>query len=219
MRPARALPLLALALGSLLAGCGAEPLALPEEPVDRAATCGVVAAATARSAVRDVKAPLPMEAQGRILHFALLAASDGGEFQPGVANRVSERMSAIQAKVVEGKWKDLAPACEAAYPATIQASPKLPEGRLDAQLACEGLGDFVATAMEGHETDYGNEIAAIRRMRREVNDALAPGLRSRAGNDLDAQKKERRRALAAAARLGSPVAVLERCAERFKPAA
>jgi hypothetical protein len=53
-------------------------------------------------------------------------------------------------------------------------------------------------------------------MRSELNDALGPGLRGRAGADLEAQAKERKRALAAAAKLGSPMAVLDACAERFK---
>ena len=53
-------------------------------------------------------------------------------------------------------------------------------------------------------------------MRTELNDALAPGLRARAGASREAQSRERDRGLAAAAALGSPIPVLDKCLERFK---
>ncbi|MEA3065303.1 MAG: hypothetical protein QOJ27_1755 [Sphingomonadales bacterium] len=199
----------------LLAGCGAKSLDLPADPVDRAATCGVVAAATARTSVPDVKAPLPLAAQGKIFHYALLAASEGGEFKADTANRVNKRMGELQEGITSGKWRDLAPACAAAFPAAEKTEVSLPEGRLDAQLACEELAEFTSLALEGSEVHYGNELAAYRRMRSSLNDALAPGLRARAGAKLEAQGRERKRALAAAAQLGSPMAVLDKCVERF----
>jgi hypothetical protein len=199
----------------LLAGCGAKSLDLPSDPVDRAATCGVVAAATARTSVPDVKAPLPLAAQGKIFHYALLAASEGGEFKADTANRVNKRMGELQEGITSGKWRDLAPACAAAFPAAEKTEVALPEGRLDAQLACEELAEFTSLALEGSEVHYGNELAAYRRMRSSLNDALAPGLRARAGAKLEAQGRERKRALAAAAQLGSPMAVLDKCVERF----
>jgi hypothetical protein len=208
--------LVPLAAALLLPGCGARSLALPADPVDRAATCGVVAAATARTSVTDVKAPLPLAAQGKIFHHALLAASDGGEFKAETANRVNKRMGELQEGITGGKWRDLAPACDAAFPAAGKTDVTLPEGRLDAQLACEELAEFATVALEGEEIHYGNELAAYRRMRTALNDALAAGLRARAGGGLEAQGRERNRGLAAAAQLGSPVAVLDRCMERFK---
>ncbi|HYE29460.1 MAG TPA: hypothetical protein VEA61_14670 [Allosphingosinicella sp.] len=200
----------------VLAGCGPKPLALPTDPVDRAATCGVVAAANARTAVADVQAPLPLAAQGKIFHYALLAASTGEAFEAETANRVNKRMRELQESITGGKWKDLTPACDAAFPAAIKTEVTLPAGRLDAQLACEELAEFTSVALEGEEIHYGNELASYRRMRSELNDALAPGLRARAGGSLEAQQKERHRALAAAAQLGSPIAVLDTCVERFK---
>lgn len=200
----------------LLTGCGPKSLALPADPVDRAATCGVVAAATARTAVTDLKAPLPLPAQGKIFHYALLAASSGEAFDADTANRVNKRMRELQESITGGKWKELAPACDAAFPLAGKTEVALPEGRLDAQLACEELAEFASVALEGEEIHYGNELAAYRRMRSELNDALGPGLRGRAGAGLEAQARERKRALAAAAKLGSPIAVLDTCAERFK---
>ena len=108
------------------------------------------------------------------------------------------------------------PVCDSAFPLAARTQAELPSGRLDAQLACEELAEFTSVALEGAEKDFGNELAAYRRMRTELNDALASGLRARAGASLDAQRRERRRALAAAAKIGSPIPVLDSCRERFK---
>jgi hypothetical protein len=166
--------------------------------------------------VPDVQAPLPLAAQGKIFHYALLAASTGEAFEADTANRVNKRMRELQEGITGGKWQELAPVCDSAFPAAGKTEVSLPEGRLDAQLACEELAEFATLALEGEERNYGNELAAYRRMRSELNDSLGPGLRARAGAGLEAQGRERKRALAAAAKLGSPIAVLDTCAERFK---
>jgi hypothetical protein len=204
------------AAAALLASCGAKPLELPTDPVDRAATCAVVAAAAARTAVTDVKAPLPLAAQGKIFHYALLTASEGGEFEAETANRVNKRMRELEAGITGGKWRDLVPACDSAFPATARTAVELPSGRFEAQIACEELAEFASIALEGSERDFGNELAGYRRMRTELNDAIGPGLRAKAGPGTEAQARERKRALAAAAGLGSPIPVLDACRERFK---
>src|SRR3546814_11677302 len=75
----------------LFSACGPKALTLPEQPVDRAATCGVVAATEARAATPDIKQPLPFTAQGRILHYALLAGAEGEEFSAETATAVNQR--------------------------------------------------------------------------------------------------------------------------------
>ena len=212
LKPCSLPPLLAL----LLAACGAKPLELPADPADRAATCSVVAAATARTAVTDVKAPLPLAAQGKIFHYALLTASEGGAFKAETANRINKRMRELEAGITGGKWRDLAPACDSAFPVAGKTDVTLPSDRFEAQLACEELAEFTGVALEGSEAQFGNELADYRRMRTELNDALAPGLRARAGASREAQSRERDRGLAAAAALGSPIPVLDKCLERFK---
>jgi hypothetical protein len=199
-----------------LSACGARPLDLPADPVDRAATCAVVAAAAARTAETDVKAPLPLAAQGRIFHYALLTASKDGTFEAETANRINKRLREVEAGVTGGKWRDLLPVCDSAFPVTGKTDVQLPAGRFEAQIACEELAEFTSVALEGSETNFGNELAGYRRMRSELNDALAPALRAKAGSGLDAQRRERNRALAAAAALGSPIPVLDKCVERFK---
>ena len=201
---------------ALFACGGPKALELPADPIDRAATCAVVAAAAARTAVTDVQAPLPLAAQGKIFHHALLAASQGGEFKAEAANRVNTRMRELEAGITDGKWKDLVPACDSAFPAAAKTDVALPDGRFEAQIACEELAEFAGVALEGAERDFGNELAGYRRMRTELNDAIGPGLRERAGPDTEAQSRERKRALASAAALGSPIAVLDKCRARFE---
>src|SRR5262245_39389542 len=81
---------LILALALLLPGCGPKALSLPEDPIDRAASCGVVAAVQARAATADVKASLPFDSQGHILHYALLAASEGGSYEAERAVKIND---------------------------------------------------------------------------------------------------------------------------------
>ena len=216
MKPSSLLLPVVVPLLAAVAGCGSKPLELPADPIDRAATCGVVAAAAARTAVTDVQAPLPLAAQGKIFHYALLSASTGGAFEGETANRVNKRMRELESGITGGKWSDLVPVCDSAFPVTQKTEVKLPQGRFEAQIACEELAEFTSIALEGSERHFGNELAAYRRMRTELNDALAPGLRARAGPGAEAQSRERDRGLAAAAALGSPIPVLDKCRERFK---
>lgn len=203
------------ALGALLiTGCGPKPLALPTDSVDRAATCGVVAAAEARTATRMEDA-LPFAAQEHIVHYALLAGSTGESFVPETANAVSRRMSELQEGITQGKWQDLKPACDSAYPEAGRTEIALPAGRFDSQLTCYALDDFILTATEKQESEYGNELAPYREMRRKLNLAIGPGIKSRVGSNLEAQKAERNKALAAAAKLGAPSAVMRQCLERY----
>ena len=208
-----------IAGAALLSACGPKAVVLPEQPVDRAATCGVAAASEARLATTDLQAPLPLETHGRIVHYALLAASEGGEFSAETANNVSKRMAKLFEPVTAGDWQALPEACRAAYPVAGKTDVALPEDKFAAQLQCSELAEFLLTALKGQGGAYGNEIARWRGMRTRLNDAIAPGLNAAAGREWADQQKARRRALAEAARLGSPTAVMAACAGRFPPPA
>jgi hypothetical protein len=207
--------LFAAAAALLAVSCGPKALTLPDDPVDRAATCGVVAAAEARLAVTQIQAPLPLEAQGRIAHYALLGASTGEEFAPATANAISRRTTELGEKVTAGGWQDLVPACAAAFPAAARADVALPADEFEAQLGCYEMAGFLSTVLAGQRTDERNERATYVGLHRLLGDRVAPGLRERAGAEAAAQRREQRRALAAAARLGSPVAVMRQCIRRF----
>jgi acetyl esterase/lipase len=200
---------------ALLASCGPKALTLPNDPVDRAATCGVVAAAEARLAVTDIQAPLPLEAQGRIAHYALLGASAGGEFSPAIANAISRRTTELGEQVTTGGWQDLVPACAAAFPAAGKSDVALPPDEFDAQFGCYEMAGFLTTVLAGQRTNERHERATYVGLHRLLGDRVAPGLRARAGADRAAQRREQHRALAAAAQLGSPVALMRQCVRRF----
>ena len=198
----------------LLASCGPKALTLPEQPVDRAATCGVIAANSARLASQDVQAVLPFDAMGRIIHYPLLAGSTGGSFSSDVAVEVQSRMTELQDRISEGKWQELVPACRAAFPATAVEQVKLPTDVFEAQLGCVELGDFLSSALE-KQPEYGNELAEYRALGRKLEARLTAGLRSRVGPDLPARIEERHKALATIAETGPPVTVLRECLARF----
>lgn len=197
----------------LLASCGPKTLVLPEDPVGRAATCGAVAAASGRLAT-DVDAPLSLEAIGRVLHYPMLAGSAGGSFSSDTATRVQDRMAEIQDSVGEGKWQELIPACQAAFPAAAVKDVTLPADRFQAQLGCDELGDFLRAALK-QQDEYVNELGEYRQLSNKLDPLLSGGIRRRAGSDTSAQQDERRKALATMAVAGPPVLVMRQCLARF----
>lgn len=210
-----ALSRLAICSSLLLASCGPQALTLPDQPTDRAATCGIVAAAGARLAVTDVSAPLPLADHGRIVHYALLAATESGEYDTESAGAVSRRMQSLQAQVTAGEWQPLAAACKTAYPAAEKQDVALPEDKFEAQIQCNELARFMTEALSGQASSYRNEIADYRHLHERLNDRIAPALNAKAGPEISDQRKLRHRALADASRLGAPIATLSRCLERF----
>jgi len=205
--------MVAMAAALLATACGPRSLTLPDEPLDRAATCGAVTAAAERGAA-GVGAPLSLEALGRVLHYPLLAGSEGEAYASDRAAAVQERMTELQDSVAEGKWQDLIPACQAAFPATAIETISLPDDRFQAQLECDELSDFLRSTVD-QQQEYENELAEYRRLSNELEPALVTGLRSRAGSDSGRQQEERRKALAEIAKAGPPVAVLRQCVARF----
>ena len=200
---------------AMIASCGTRPLSLPESPIDRAATCGVVAAAEARASVPDVRAPLPFDAQGKILHHVLLGASQAGEFSPERAVEVNQRMNALQEPVIGGRWKDLVPECRSAFPATATVAPILPRSAFDARLGCDALAEFLGKAL-AKQRGYGDELLEYRKLTRRLDaSTMVSTLQSRTGDDLQAQQEERHKALAAMAHVGPPMATMRECLRRF----
>lgn len=197
-----------------LASCGPKSLDLPQEPIERAATCGVIAANSARAATADIKADIPFEGIGRVLHYTLLGGSSGGSFDPKAATAVQEKMSELQNRIADAKWQEVIPACQAAYPAAYATKVTLPVDRFEAQLGCYELHDYLRSALE-EKGDYAGDLADFRELGTKLDASIGPGLKARAGADLEAQKTERHKALAAIALAGSPVPVLRECKAKF----
>ncbi|WP_420136534.1 hypothetical protein [Sphingomonas sp.] len=191
----------------LLAGCGEKTPVLPTEPLDRAAACGVLEAGSAREAL-GMKGELPAEAQARVLHYAMLYASEGGSFDRTKFNAVSKRMPTLSDSLLKGKWQTLRPACASAYPPAQIATPTLPPKPLDAMLQCYTMADFLRTASTGTEDRYGLLTS-------KLDSKMTPALRAAGIANGDALTARKNSALAAAAQLGQPVAVIKACEAKF----
>lgn len=208
----RAWPLILLAL----AGCGPRAVELPADPIQRAATCGVVAAANARRASGDVEATLTIEQQGSILHHALLAGAEGERFDQSRAAAVVDAMPGLGDTVTGAKWEPLIGQCAAAFPATAaKGEIALPADALRAQAGCEELGGFVVNALRASEADFPDRIRAYDAMRRSLDGRVAATVRAR-GLSQSAAADARGQAMAELIRLGPPIAVLDQCVERFR---
>ena len=202
----------ALALG----GCGPQTLTLPADPIEQAATCGVVSAAAAREAGGDIAKPLSIEASGRILHHALLAASAGPSFESDKAAAVVERMAALGDSVTGGKWQALVAPCNAAFPITVStAAPTLPVDTLDAQLGCTALGGWLSKALASQDEAYGTQLLAYRQLGTSLEPRVDRALSGRGIASDDARKAARDKALAAIAKSGSPVRVMTACEAKY----
>ena len=213
MRVLAAVPLLALAL----AGCGKKQIALPGDPVDRAATCGVVAAAKARMAVTDIKAPLPFDAQLGVIHYAMLAGIDDKGYAIERASATSQRMADLADKVTSEKWQTLEQPCAAAFPATVKADAKLPASQSQQELQCFALADFLQTALQTSLGSYGEETTQVNGLRRDLDAKVGVHFSAKGQTEAEDQKATRFKALATVAEAGPPAAILKQCLAKFPP--
>lgn len=203
-----------VAMALILPGCAKKAPTLPEEAVDRAATCGVVAAAVQRGKA-GVKGELPAEAQEGIFHYALLAGSEGPEFDAERSNAVFQRMPQLFDQTIKGKWQVLQPACATAYPATTNHVPKLPEGKLDSALQCYVLVDFLRKAFGSQGASYADASMKLGMLATKLDATVSPMLKAAGVKGGDALQKKRNEALSSVAKLGQPQAVVRACTVKY----
>lgn len=198
----------------VLTGCGQKQAALPDDPIQRAATCGVIAAAQARQ-TRGVDAKLTMEQQGQILHYALLEGAEGGRFNKDRSAAVVNAMPKLGDKVTEGKWQNLVPECATAYPQTKPVETvSLPADPFVAQAGCHDLSNFITTALRAQESVYIDRMRAYDAMERKLDERMGAKLKAR-GLDQQESQDARAKAFATVATLGPPIAVLDQCVKKF----
>lgn len=210
----RTLVLLALPALALVAGCGKSRLNLPQDDVDRAATCAAVTATAARAGTTNVSAPLTLEQQGNVLHYAMLAGAESPEFAQDRAAAVVKRMGEVADSVTGGKWQTLVQPCAEAYPATQIKDPKLPTDPLKAELGCFMLSDFLNSAM-ARQPAYSDELSPYFKLKGKLDPRIATLLAKRGIKAPDARQSERRRALTEAVKLGPPLPVLKACVANY----
>ncbi|QNM82567.1 hypothetical protein H8M03_11255 [Sphingomonas sabuli] len=210
------MPMRAVVLSAslLLAACGPKSLELPADPIERAATCGAVEAASARVATKDINADLSIDAIGRVLHFPMLAGAEGGRFDSARASQVQDTMAEIQDKVSGRKWEEMIPQCRAAYPASAVRTVTLPADRGDALIGCDELSDFLRSAL-AKQGKYDNELSKYFDFNLAIEDRVGAATRARAGTDPGKLHDARNAALATLVKAGPPIAVMKRCIATF----
>ncbi len=198
-----------------LAACGKKEAGLPDDPIKRAATCGVVAAADARRSLGSVDAKLTIEQQGHILHYALIEGAEGGSFDRTRSAAVVNAMPQLGDKVTGGKWEPLVGQCADAYPATKPVeSVTLPTDPLTVQAGCHDLSDFITTALRSQENNFIDRMRAYDAMERKLDNRMGATLKARGLNQAQANEA-RAKALAQVATLGPPITVLDQCVKKF----
>jgi len=206
--------ILPLSIALTVAGCAKQGPAFPTDPLDQAATCGVIAAASEREAA-GLKGELPADAQARILHYAMLYASTGKALDQDKVNAVSKRMPALFDQTIKGDWKKLQPTCASAFPASQIKQPVLPAKPLDAMLQCDALAEFLRKALADQGSTYGEAANAYGMFIEKLDPKLSPALRAAGLRGVDALRERKLEALAAAARLGQPPAVIHACEKAY----
>ena len=198
----------------LLLACAERPPRLPTNALDQAAACGVVAAASEREAA-GAKGELPADAQARILHFAMLYAATGKALDQDKVNAVSKRMPDLFDQTVRGDWHALRPACAAAFPASQIKQPTLPAKPLDAMLQCEALAEFLRKALADQGSTYGEAANAYGAFIEKLDPKMSAALRAAGLRGADALRAKKLKAVAAAAKLGQPPAVMDSCEKTY----
>ncbi len=209
----RKLIVLSSATALVLCSCGPKKLALPSDPIERAATCAVVSAAASREGETSVKGNLDPAAQMRILHYALLAGSEGKAYSADAASAVVKKMKEMSGPITDGKWQDLKPACDEAYPVVAKTDGiELPAVKFDAQLACYAMGDFLVRA--GGATDQKTSDVYAK-MHRDLDAPIGAGLKARGASSYEKTQRLKNEALSHTAKLGALSSVMKLCTGRF----
>lgn len=204
----------ALSGALLLSGCAKQGPTFPADPLDQAATCGVITAASEREAA-GAKGELPADAQARILHYAMLYASTAKALDPDKVNAVSRRMPALADQTIKGKWQKLQPACAAAFPATQIKQPELPAKPFDAMLQCDALAEFLRKALADQGPTYALAANEYGTFIEKLDPKLSVALRAAGLHNGDALQRRKQEAVSAAAKLGPPPAVIDACEKKY----
>ena len=206
--------LLPLSAALMLAGCAKQAPKFPTDPLDQAATCGVIAAASEREAA-GLKGDLSADAQARILHYAMLYASTGKTLDRDKVNAVSKRMPGLFDQTIRGNWQSLRPTCASTFPATRITQPALPAKPLDAMPQCDALAEFLRKALADQGSTYGEAANAYGAFVEKLNPKMSAPLRAAGLRNGDALRARKLAELAAAAKLGQPPAVIDACEKKY----
>ena len=200
----------------MLGSCGPKQLTLPSDPIDRAATCAVVSAADSRAKAPEAKGDLDFDAQTRIIHYAMIAGSEGNGFSAKRASAVVNRMGEVEADITNGKWQDLVAPCDQAYPVVKKIDGiELPKGRFDAELGCYSMGDFLVKTVTTTDPRAQESFAAFQKMKRRLDGPIGSALKARGAGSYVKTQALKEAALVQMTKLGAPAEVMKICTSRF----
>jgi hypothetical protein len=206
-----------LAMPGLLitSACGSKTVELSDDPIARAATCGVAEAAQARVDTPDIKAPLAVDAQGRILRYAVLAGVEGDSFSMDRASEVIQRMPKEAETLLEGnRWKKVIGPCATAFPAPPAGAPVLPEDPATAGMGCDMMRQFVGKAL-ATAGQYEDTMRDYSKLEEALDKKLAPLMAARGLSDETKGLEAKRKAMAVFAKLGNPTQVMDACVKKY----
>jgi hypothetical protein len=222
------------AAGLMTGGCGtstAEPaaqtkaeapkpvaLALPGDPVERAATCSGAYLARAQLQPGFEQNGISEEDMSRVIHPAYIDAGSSGQVEQGRLE-LSGNKSPLKAAEFRknGKAEAAIAACEQAYPALRRGSFKaLPADDVTARAVCAATAGALAQTYEATEGVRSERMPQIARLMVELVDPVTADFERKGITDLEAMNGELRRALAESMRSGPPGEVVTACLARFK---
>jgi hypothetical protein len=204
--------LIALAASLGASACTQPAGDLPEDSVERAATCEAVRALEL-SAGKAQAGPVSFEGFTEILHFAMLAAAeDGVQVDLNRLFTVSQRAPAVMAELDGDEWPALVEPCNTAFAETQRPAEPLPPDLYEAGLTCFGLTEFLARTA----TDYPAERREMAQIADRALQAAQPTLRERASDNVEAQRLAGGYA-ARGFKAGRPASLLGQCRRRFPP--
>ena len=205
-----------LVIPSLLAmtACGSKPLTLGETAVDKAATCGVVAAAAGRKGSTDIKAPLSVEARGQMLSYALLAGSEGDKFAPETTGAVIKRMPEMADAVTDTNWEKLVAPCQQEFPTANASAPELPKDPLISAVGCDQITSFMRKALAG-DPQYEETQIRYGKLDAKLDGKVAPLLAKNGMASEEKAKDQKMTAMATFAKLGPPDKLMDACIARY----
>ena len=201
----------AMALAISVGACASAPLELPEESLERAATCTAVRTLELRAGKAE-EGPLSFAGFTEIVHFGMMHASED-------AVRVDlERLAAVQRRAedevrsLDGEnWLSLVEACNAAFPETQKDPAPLLSDAFEAGMTCYAFGDFLARASAAN---FPHEQRSLAAMAERALAAAQPVLRQRARDEADARRISEGYA-ARAFNAGRPTSLVGQCQRRF----
>jgi hypothetical protein len=201
---------------TIIASCGPQKLALPSDPIDRAATCAVVSAAASRASAPTVAGGLGFDQQTQIIHYAMLAGTDDQGLSTKRTAAVVARMNDLQPRITDGKWQKLAAPCDSAYPEVKKTSGiALPASKFDAELGCYAMGDFLTRAVQTTDSKGEERLAIYNKLHRDLDGPIGAGLKARGASMVAKTQALKDVALGRMTRLGAPSQVMKICTDRF----